>query len=212
MLIVLALVCQREQPALVVQPKWLGRRTIMASIRCATAFGFGGLVLVTSCGDDSRLNVQSPTATSIASAAEPAVSFATTGSASTSSECPVPPGDVAPQRGDCTLVDWDVLGVDGALVQLRYYVNEPGCSLELSRVEIDERSDEVSLRVVVGFTGDGDATCPTALGSRSTSVELSEPLGTRRLLGCRPVGSFAPKGGYDTPEPRDPSKDCRPQP
>ena len=127
-------------------------------------------------------------------------------------QCPVPPGDVPPKRGDCTLVDWDVLRVNGSLIELRYYVNEPGCSLELSRVEIDERSDEVSLRVVVGYTGDEGASCPTALGSRSTSLELAAPLGSRRLLGCRPVGSFAPKGGYDTPEPRDESKDCTPQP
>ena len=110
------------------------------------------------------------------------------------------------------MVDWDVLRVNGSLIELRYYVNEPGCSLELSRVEIDERSDEVSLRVVVGYTGDEGASCPTALGSRSTSLELAAPLGSRRLLGCRPVGSFAPKGGYDTPEPRDESKDCTPQP
>lgn len=167
-----------------------------------------GLALVASCSDNSDLNVQSPPAVSIAATTAATVPPAIAGHP----QCPVPSGDVPPKRGDCTLVDWDVLRVNGSLIELRYYVNEPGCSLELSRVEIDERSDEVSLRVVVGYTGDEGASCPTALGSRSTSLELAAPLGSRRLLGCRPVGSFAPKGGYDTPEPRDASKDCTPQP
>ena len=34
----------------------------------------------------------------------------------------------------------------------------------------------------------------------------------RTLLGCSPIGSFVPKGGYDTPEFRDPTKDCTPPP
>ena len=142
---------------------------------------WAGMALVASCTDDSRLNVQSPPAVSTAATSVPTVPPAVAGRP----ECPVPPDDVAPRRGDCTL---------------------------LERVEIDERNDEVSLRVVVGFTGDDGASCPTALGSRSTSIELAAPLGARRLLDCRPVGSFAPKGGYDTPEPRDSSKDCTPQP
>ena len=102
--------------------------------------------------------------------------------------------------------------VDGSMIELQYYVNEPGCSLALSRVEIDEGNDEVSLRVVVGFTGDEGASCPTAYASRLTTAELAAPLSARRLLGCRPQGSFVPKGGYNTPEPRDASKDCRPHP
>ena len=183
--------------------KLLRRRAITSPIRHVTVFGLAVLALVTSCGDDSALNVQSPPAVSTA---------ATSGPSSTSSGCPVPPSDVAPQRGDCTLVDWDAVRVDGPRIDLQYYVNEPGCSLELSRVEIDERSDEVSLRVVVDFAGDEGASCPTAYGSRSTTVELTAPLGARRLLGCRPEGSFVPKGGYNTPEPRDASKDCRLQP
>lgn len=170
--------------------------------------GAVGLALVTSCGGDSHSNVQSPPTASIAGTPEVTVPAAIAGRSS----CPVPPADAAPQRGDCTLVDWDAARVNGSLIELQYYVNEPGCSLALSRIDIDERSDEVSLRVVVGFTGDEGASCPTALGTRSTTVELAAPLGARRLLGCRPLGSFAPKGGYDTPEPRDSSKDCAPQP
>ncbi len=188
--------------------KWLRRRTITSPFRCVTVFA---LALVTSCGDDSNLNAQSPPAVSTTATSESTVAPATTGPSSASSSRPVPSSDVAPQRGDCTLVDWDAVRVDGSRIELQYYVNEPGCSLALSRVDIDERNDEVSLRVVVGFTGDEEASCPTAYASRSTTVELTASLGTRRLLGCRPLGSFVPKGGYNTPEPRDASKDCRPQ-
>ena len=196
-------------PALVVQPAiWLRCRQITAPIRCVTVFGFAGLALATSCADDSQRNVQSPPVVSTAATAQATVPAAIAGRAA----CPVPPGDVAPQRGDCTLVDWDVMRVDGPMIELQYYVNEPGCSLALSRVEIDEGDDEVSLRVVVGFTGDEGASCPTAYASRSTTVQLAAPLGARRLLGCRPIGSFVPKGGYNTPEPRDASKDCTPVP
>ena len=102
------------------------------------------------------------------------------------------------------LVDWDLISIDGTTLNLSYLANDPGCSLDLDRVERVETTSEVSLRVVVGYTGDEGISCPTALSSRSVSVELSSPLGDRTLLGCRPSGSFAPKGGYDTPEPRDP--------
>ena len=122
--------------------------------------------------------------------------------------CPVPPADQAPQRGDCTLVDWDVIAVDGASLTLRYYVNDPGCSLELNRVEINETASTVSLNVVVGYTGDEGASCPTAYSSRTSVAKLREPLGSRALAGCRPVGSFVPKGGYNDPEPRTTSAVC----
>jgi hypothetical protein len=184
-------------------------RATTSPIRWVTVVGFAVLALVTSCGDDSQLNVQSPPAVSTAATSESTVSPATT-EPSPSSGCPVPPSDVAPQRGDCTLVDWDAVRVDGSHIELQYYVNEPGCSLALSRVDIDERNDEVSLRVVGGVTGDEGASCPTAYAWRATTVELAAPLGARRLLGCRPEGSFVPKGGYNTPEPRDASKDCSP--
>ena len=66
------------------------------------------------------------------------------------------------------MVDWDVMRVDGSMIELQYYVNEPGCSLALSRVEIDERNDEVSLRVVVGLreTKEPRAQRPTRRGPR----------------------------------------------
>ena len=171
--------------------------------------GFAGFAFATGCADDPQLdNVQSRPVGSTAVTAQATVPAAVAGRA----PCPVPPDDAAPRRGDCTLVDWDVMRVDGSMIQLQYYVNEPGCSLELSRVDIDEGIDEVALRVVVGFTGDEGASCPTTYASRSTTVQLAAPLGTRRLVGCRPLGSFVPKGGYNTPEPRDTSKDCTPVP
>ena len=187
-------------------------RAITSCVRRETVIGFAVLALVASCGNDSNLDAQSPPAVSAAATSESTELPAATGRSSKSSDCPVPPRDVAPQRGECTLVDWDAVRVDRSRIELRYYVNEPGCSLDLSRVDIEEGHDAVSLRVVVGFTGDEGASCPTAYGSRSTTVELATPLGARRLLGCRPEGSFVPKGGYNTPEPRDASKDCRPQP
>lgn len=134
------------------------------------------------------------------------------GTASASPECTVPPADRAPQRGECTLVDWDATRLNGSDVELEYYVNEPGCSLELAGVEADETAQAVVLRVVVAFAGDEGASCPTTYASRTTIVRLSQPLGDRTLLGCRPIGSFVPKGGYDTPEFRDPARDCTPLP
>ena len=123
--------------------------------------------------------------------------------------CPAPT-DRAANGGECTLVDWDATSTTGKSVDLKYYVNEPGCSLALNRVEVIETSSDVTLRVIVGFTGDEGASCPTAYSSRSTTVMLSAPLGTRRLLGCRPDGSFVPAGGYNQPAPRDAAFDCTP--
>lgn len=105
-------------------------------------------------------------------------------------------------------MDWDVVLVDGASLTLKYYVNDPGCSLELSRVDIKESAATVSLEVVVGYAGDEGATCPTAYSSRTSVVTLREPLGSRELTGCRPVGSFVPKGGYNDPEPRSNGAVC----
>ncbi|MFZ9629404.1 MAG: hypothetical protein ACO3C1_08645 [Ilumatobacteraceae bacterium] len=113
--------------------------------------------------------------------------------------------------GECTIVDWDVLGVHDDSIELEYYVNEPGCSLELDRVDVAETDESVTLTVVVGYAGGEGWSCPTAYASRTTTVSLAEPLGARSLLGCRPEVTFVPKGGYNDPEPRDPSIDCTPQ-
>jgi Fe-S cluster assembly iron-binding protein IscA len=123
--------------------------------------------------------------------------------------CPAPT-DRAPKKDECTLVDWDVVSVNQADIELRYYVNQPGCSAGLKRVEAKETDGDVTLRVVVNFTGDEGATCPTAYASRVATITLKNPLGDRRLFGCRPKGSFVPQGGYNNPAPRDPTKDCRP--
>lgn len=123
--------------------------------------------------------------------------------------CPAPT-DRAPRRGECTLVDWDATSATGNVVALEYYVNEPGCSLALNRIEVDETSADVTLRVIVGFTGDEGASCPTAFASRMTTAMLDAPLGARRLLGCRPTGSFVPAGGYNEPAARDAVADCTP--
>ena len=121
------------------------------------------------------------------------------------------PTDRAARKGECTLVDWDAVSATENTIELKYYVNEPGCSLDLNRVDVKETQDAVTLSVIVGFAGDEGATCPTAYGSRATTVSLSSPLGTRTLLGCRPIGSFVPEGGYDDPAPRDPEFDCAPK-
>jgi len=124
----------------------------------------------------------------------------------------VVPADRATVGGACTLVDWDATAISGNAVVLTYYVNEPGCSLDLDRVDVDESADAVRLSVIVGFAGDDGATCPTAYGSRTTTVTLAAPLGARALLGCRPIDSFVPQGGYNEPAPRDPLVDCAPSP
>lgn len=118
------------------------------------------------------------------------------------------PTDRAAHKGECTLVDWDVVSVAENKVELKYYVNEPGCSLDLNRVDVDEGEESVRLRVVVEYAGDDNASCSTAYKSRATTVTLDSPLGERILLGCRPVGSFAPHGGYNDPAPRDSEIDC----
>ena len=123
----------------------------------------------------------------------------------------VAPNDRAARAGECTIVDWDALAVHGESIELEYYVNEPGCSLDLDRVEVDETDESVTLTVVVGYSGEEGWSCPTAYASRTTTVSLAEPLGTKSLLGCRPEVSFVPKGGYNEPEPRNPSIDCTPQ-
>ena len=127
------------------------------------------------------------------------------------SECVVP-SERGARADECTLVDWDLVDVDGASLRLSYFANDPGCSEELDRVEIDETDTSVTLRVVVAFAGDEGASCPTALGTRETTIELAAPLGDRSLYGCRPEGSFAPAGGYSTPEPRSAQLECSPEP
>ena len=67
--------------------------------------------------------------------------------------CPAPT-DRAPKKDECTLVDWDVVSVYQSDIELRYYVNSPGCSAGLKRVEVKETDGDVTMRVVVNFTGD----------------------------------------------------------
>ena len=106
-------------------------------------------------------------------------------------------------------MDWDVVAVNGSSLTVRYYVNDPGCSLDLNRVEVNESDSTVTLRVIVGFTGDEGASCPTAYSARITIVDLALPLSERQLIGCRPRGSFVPKGGYNDPQPRTEGAVCR---
>jgi hypothetical protein len=126
------------------------------------------------------------------------------------SRCVVPV-DRAAHAGECALVDWDLVEVDGASLELSYFGNALGCSEFLDRVETDETDTGVTVRVVVALSSNEGASCPTAPGSRVTTVELAAALGDRVLLGCRPDGSFAPAGGYSTPEPRSADLDCSPE-
>ncbi|MFN8022987.1 MAG: hypothetical protein U0Q03_15790 [Acidimicrobiales bacterium] len=162
------------------------------------------------CGDDE---VTAPAASRVEPPSAPtvdAVIATSTIVASESDGCRLPAAGNVAGPGECTLVDWNVVSVAGTTVELEYFVNDPGCSLDLDRVEIVETPTSVTLRVLVGRLGDEGASCPTALGSRSTTVDLAAPLGDRVLLGCRTPDSFAPAGGYNDPEPRDPDKDCSP--
>ena len=114
-----------------------------------------------------------------------------------------------PQRGDCAIVDWDFTSTNGSTLALDYYVDDPGCSLGLSRVEAIETDQVVRLRVIVGYAGGAPfGECPEHVTTRSTTVELDAPLGERLLLGCRPSGSSVIKGSPDNPEPRDDRMNC----
>ena len=114
-----------------------------------------------------------------------------------------------PQRGECALVDWDAISTNGSTIALDYYVDDPGCSLGLSRVEATETDETVRLRVIVGFAGGAPfGECPNHLTTRSTTVELDAPLGDRLLLGCRPSGSAVIRGKPDHPEPRNDRMNC----
>lgn len=127
-----------------------------------------------------------------------------------SSRCNAPI-DRAARKGECTIVDWDAISIAGKTIELRYYVNEPGCSLDLNRIETKEVEDTVTLSVIVGFAGDDGASCSTAYASRTTTVRLASPLGSRSLRGCRPIGSFVPQGGYNDAAPRDAAFNCAPK-
>ena len=106
-------------------------------------------------------------------------------------------------------MDWQAVAVDGTSVTVDYYLNDPGCSLGLDRVEVDDNPAVVTLRFVVLYAGDEGATCPTALATRTTVVQLPTPLGKRDLSGCHPDGFFlVPAGGYDNPAPRGDSNGC----
>ena len=110
----------------------------------------------------------------------------------------------------CSLVDWNLLSVDGTTLELEYFANAPGCSGQLDHVGVQETVDDVTLTVFVEYLAGPGVTCPTAFGSSTTTVRLQAPLADKPLFGCRPELSFAPAGGYDSPEPRDAELDCGP--
>jgi hypothetical protein len=178
-------------------------------VGCASTSGQGAAIRPSAVAPESAPALTAVATTQPQQAAAMATdSSGGTTTASQQPQCPVPRDDQAPQKGECTLVDWDVIAVDGTSLTVRYFVNDPGCSLGLDRIETAESTSEVSLRVVVGFTGDEGATCPTSYSSRTSVVTLRDPLGARALTGCRPVGSFVPKGGYNSPEPRSHAPIC----
>ena len=113
-----------------------------------------------------------------------------------------------PQFGECTVVDWDVVAVDGASLVIEVYLNAPGCAESVDRVGVEESDESVTLMAVARFSGGNGVSCPTAIASTAVQVELESALGGRTLLGCRPDDSFAPAGGYPLPAPRE-DIDCQ---
>ena len=112
-----------------------------------------------------------------------------------------------PQAGDCTLVDWDLVSVEGDVVTIRAYLNSPGCAEQLDRVDVNETSQVVTLTAFAKYTAVEGVSCPTALGNTEVEVQLDADLADRTLDGCRPTDSFAPSGGYNEPAPRSDSCD-----
>ena len=168
------------------------------------------VIVLAGCSSDSATEGPATFSPSSERPTDSPSSSAPTSEPADSAGCRLPPDGKAAVAGECTLVDWNAVVTSGNAIELEYFANDPGCSVGLDRVETDEDAETVTLRVLVGFIGDEGASCPTALGSRSTRVALKAPLGDRMLLGCRPQGSFAPAGGYNDPEPRDPTRDCSP--
>lgn len=65
---------------------------------------------------------------------------------------------------------------------LEVTVNAGNTCTEYDRVEVDETDDRVHLRAFVRDTGDSG--CGDLLQLEQVTVELTQPLGDRRLLGC----------------------------
>jgi hypothetical protein len=127
-------------------------------------------------------------------------------SADSAAHCPLT--DIASGEGGCVIGDWDAVSVDGARLELEYHANDPGCAPALQEVVADERPDAVVLTVLLRYTGGPGVGCATGYATRTTTVELAEPLGDRHLLRCRNDRSFVPEGGFGTGT-RSPAADCR---
>lgn len=87
---------------------------------------------------------------------------------------------------------WDVVRTGADDRQLVVHFDGGGCGTY--RAEVTETGDAVSIQVLPVVRED-DIVCPGVLAPAAIGVELSQPLGTRRLLGSRPTP------GNDVPGP-----------
>ncbi len=97
-------------------------------------------------------------------------------------------------------VNWILVSLNGDReLDLQAEFGGSSCS-EFKRWDVTEDSDSVTIRATAEFFGDS---CTSDLVFEPTSIVLDEPLGDRRLLGCRP-DSPATAGSN-----RAPIDDCR---
>lgn len=86
--------------------------------------------------------------------------------------------------------EWDLLEPPSAsTLSLRIWVGSSSCN-ELDRVDVTESDDELDVKALVAVDTDADA-CTSDLQFVDRVLALDEPLGGRRLVGCRPKDAVA---------------------
>jgi len=108
---------------------------------------------------------------------------------------PVPAANTAASTGQpvrTSSARWDVVRTGADDRQLVVAFDGGGCGT--FRADVAETADAVSIAIYLVFPDDG-STCPAVGAPGAIGIELSEPLGTRRLDGSRPVE------GNDVPGP-----------
>jgi hypothetical protein len=87
-----------------------------------------------------------------------------------------------PGMADVRPVGWDEAAVDGAAVEVFWWSGVAPCTV-LDRVEVEEDDETVTITLFEGRdASQGDVACIEIAQRKRTVVELSEPVGQRRLV------------------------------